>query len=131
MLAQDDSITAIFCANDAMAMGCYQALFELGKKVPTDISVVGFDGLSLTESMVPPLTTIAQPIFEIGYTAAKFLVDAIEYPNNEIPNKVFNTKLIKVSYIKFAKAFIVLLKYVNCFTQVDEALFFLMYNKVL
>ena len=64
-----------------MAMGCYQALFELGKKVPTDISVVGFDGLSLTESMVPPLTTIAQPIFEIGYTAAKFLV-------------VFNTKLI-------------------------------------
>ncbi len=94
LLAQDDEITAIFCANDAMAMGCYQALYELGKKVPEDISVVGFDGMSLTESMVPPLTTIAQPIFDIGYTAAKFLVDAIEYPEREIPNKVFNTKLI-------------------------------------
>lgn len=38
---------------------------------------------------------------------------------------------MKVGYIEFAKAFISLLKYVNCFTQVDEALFFLMYNKVL
>ena len=94
LLAQDDEITAIFCGNDAMAIGCYQALYELNRKVPEDISVIGFDGIALSEALTPPLTTIAQPIFEIGYTAAKFLVDAIEYSDRVIPNKVFNTKLI-------------------------------------
>lgn len=87
-------LTAIFCSNDAMAIGCYQAIYELGKKIPEDISVIGFDGLKLSEYTNPPLTTVMQPTFDIGFTAAKFLVDAIEFPERRIPNKIFDTKLI-------------------------------------
>ncbi|KAF1304352.1 LacI family DNA-binding transcriptional regulator [Enterococcus saccharolyticus] len=87
-------VTAIFCGNDAMAMGCYQAIYEQGKKIPEDISVVGFDGLKLSQYTTPPLTTVEQPTFDIGFTAAKFLVDAIEFPEHRIPNKIFDTKLI-------------------------------------
>lgn len=87
-------VTAIFCSNDAMAIGCYRAIYELGKKVPEEISVIGFDDIELTASLAPALTTVQQPIFEIGFTAAKFLVDAIEFPERRMPNKIFETKLI-------------------------------------
>lgn len=93
-LLKHKEITAIFCGNDAMAIGCYQAIYEIGKKVPEDISVIGFDALNLTEYITPPLTTVMQPTYEIGFTAAKFLVDAIEFPQRRIPNKIFETKLI-------------------------------------
>ncbi|MGM0122912.1 LacI family transcriptional regulator [Enterococcus sp. AZ194] len=94
LLRKNKELTAIFCGNDAMAIGCYQAIYESGRKIPEDISVIGFDGLKLSEYIYPPLTTILQPSFEIGYYAAKFLIDAIEYPDKKIPNKTFETKLI-------------------------------------
>lgn len=93
-LLKNDQITAVFCGNDEMAIGCYQAIYESGRKIPDDISVVGFDGLEVSQYMVPPLTTVFQPSFEIGFSAAKFLVDAINFPSQRIPNKIFQTKLI-------------------------------------
>lgn len=93
-LLSNRELTAIFCSNDEMAMGCYKALYEAGKRVPEDMSVVGFDGLEISEYMVPPLTTVHQPIFDIGYEAARYLVDAIEFPERKVPNKIFETKLI-------------------------------------
>ncbi|MBD9903113.1 MAG: LacI family transcriptional regulator [Enterococcus sp.] len=91
---QHPEITAIFCSNDAMAIGCYRAIYEAGKKVPEDYSVIGFDDLYFTSSLTPALTTVNQPAFEIGFTAAKFIVDAIEFPERRMPNKIFETKLI-------------------------------------
>ncbi|AYW45912.1 LacI family DNA-binding transcriptional regulator [Tetragenococcus koreensis] len=93
-LLKRKNLTAIFCSNDAMAMGCYRAIYERKMKIPDDISVIGFDGLSFSKFMNPPLTTIEQPVFDIGFTAAKFIVDAIEFPERRIPNKIFETKLI-------------------------------------
>lgn len=93
-LLKQKHLTAIFCSNDAMAMGCYRAIYERNYKIPDDISVIGFDGLSFSKFMNPPLTTIKQPVFDIGFTAAKFIVDAIEFPEQRIPNKIFETKLI-------------------------------------
>ncbi|MEL5941287.1 substrate-binding domain-containing protein, partial [Tetragenococcus halophilus] len=93
-LLKQKHLTAIFCSNDAMAMGCYRAIYEQNYKIPDDISVIGFDGLSFSKFMNPPLTTIKQPVFDIGFTAAKFIVDAIEFPEQRIPNKIFETKLI-------------------------------------
>lgn len=87
-------ITAIFCSNDAVAIGCYRALYEAGKKVPEDISIIGFDDLPFTPSLTPALSTVTQPVFDIGFTAARFIVDAIEFPERRIPNKIFETKLI-------------------------------------
>ncbi len=99
-LLQQKELTAIFCSNDAMAIGCYQAIYERGKKVPEDISVIGFDNLNLAQYITPPLTTVEQPSFEIGFHAAKFLIDAIEFPERRIANKVFDTKLILRESVK-------------------------------
>ncbi|MFV0560421.1 MAG: LacI family DNA-binding transcriptional regulator [Enterococcus sp.] len=93
-LLRHRDVTAVFCGNDAMAIGCYQAIDELGKRIPEDISVVGFDGLKLSEYMIPQLTTVQQPSFDIGFYAARFLIDAIEFPKRRVPNKIFETKLI-------------------------------------
>ena len=94
LLAETNDVTAIFCGNDEMAIGAYHAISEMGKRIPKDISVVGFDGLEITEYMVPSLTTVRQPSFDIGFYAAKFLVDAIDNPNMKIPNKIFESELI-------------------------------------
>lgn len=88
------NITALFCGNDQMAIGAYRAINEAGKKIPKDISVIGYDGLEITDYLVPSLTTVAQPIFEIGYFAAKFLIDHINNPKEKVPNKYFDTQLV-------------------------------------
>ena len=91
---ENEDITAIFCGNDEMAVGAYQAINEAGKRIPEDISVIGFDGLEISEYLVPSLTTVYQPSFEIGYYAAKFLVEAIADPSGKVPNKVFDATFI-------------------------------------
>lgn len=58
--------TAIFCANDEMAIGCLHAVKSAGLRIPADISVIGFDDIRYAEVMDPPLTTIGQPAEEIG-----------------------------------------------------------------
>jgi len=93
-LLKSKKLTAIFCSNDAMAMGCYRAIYEQNYRIPEDISVIGFDGLDFSKFMTPPLTTIKQPVFDIGFTAAQFIIDSIEFPERQIPNKIFETKLI-------------------------------------
>lgn len=71
-------ITAVFCASDTIAMGALLAARELGKKVPEDYAVIGFDDLSFAEFTYPPLTTIHQPIFQKGKMAANLLINEIE-----------------------------------------------------
>ena len=90
-LLNQAQFTALFCSNDAMAIGAYRAIREFGKKIPEDISIIGFDGLKLGEYLNPSLTTLVQPIFDIGYVAAKFTLGAIENPSKKIPNRFFNT----------------------------------------
>ncbi len=72
------NITAVFCASDTIAMGALLAARELGKKVPEDYAVIGFDDLSFAEFTYPPLTTIHQPIFQKGRMAAELLINEIE-----------------------------------------------------
>lgn len=65
--------TAIFAANDDMAAGVMQAAHELGLAIPEQVSVAGFDDVPLSRQVWPPLTTIHQPIFEMGALAAELL----------------------------------------------------------
>jgi len=67
--------TAIFCANDLMAVGCYQALGELGLKIPDDVAVMGYDDREIAQHLHPPLTTVLLPHFEMGSIAAEWLID--------------------------------------------------------
>ena len=68
-----DPPTAIFCANDLMALGCYEALKELGERIPDDVAVIGYDDREIAQFTRPPLTTILLPIFEMGTLAADTL----------------------------------------------------------
>jgi LacI family transcriptional regulator len=68
--------TAIFCANDLMAVGCYEALHELGLRIPDDVAVMGYDDREIAQHLHPPLTTVLLPHFEMGAIAAEILLDA-------------------------------------------------------
>lgn len=73
LLAKKDRPTAIFCFNDDIAIGAIHEIKKHGLKVPKDISVVGFDNIKVTAYIDPPLTTIAQPAYEMGYKAVEVL----------------------------------------------------------
>ena len=75
LMALDRPPTAIFCANDMMALGCYDALKERGLGIPDDVSVVGYDDREIAQFMRPPLTTVLLPHFEIGRQAAEMIID--------------------------------------------------------
>ncbi len=75
LLSTDDSLTAIFACNDLMAIGATRAALELGQQVPAGLSVVGFDDVRLASFANPPLTTIAQPKYEMGVVAATMLLE--------------------------------------------------------
>jgi LacI family transcriptional regulator len=75
-----DPPTAIFCANDLMALGCYEALTELGLRIPEDVAVIGYDDREIARFMRPPLTTILLPHLEMGTLAAEYLIDHANRP---------------------------------------------------
>jgi LacI family transcriptional regulator len=78
LLNQKDIPTAIFCSDDYMAIGVMNRIKELGLSVPKEISIIGFDDIELASYIKPPLTTIRQPIYEIGKKSAEILLDLIE-----------------------------------------------------
>lgn len=71
-------ITAVFCASDLMALGVLKAARKLGLHVPDQLSIVGYDDIILASYASPPLTTIAQNKFLMGYEAAKLLISTLE-----------------------------------------------------
>ncbi|HEY3783412.1 MAG TPA: LacI family DNA-binding transcriptional regulator [Fimbriimonadaceae bacterium] len=85
--------TAVSCANDEMAIGAILATYDLGIKVPEEVSVAGFDSTPSSAHIHPPLTTVRQPIGELGEVALRTLVDMIE-GNEPQEKKVFETDLI-------------------------------------
>ena len=94
LLALPDPPTAIFAGNDQQALGAYEAARQCGLRVPEDLSVVGFDGLPIARWASPPLTTIWQPLAEMGTAAARMLGHLIE-DRAPHPNRVeLSTDLI-------------------------------------
>jgi LacI family transcriptional regulator len=81
VLALDDRPTAVFAANDAMAIGALCALREAGVRVPEDIAVVGFDDIPLAKYMSPPLTSVHVAISDLGARGVETLLHAIESKN--------------------------------------------------
>ncbi|KQX06044.1 LacI family transcriptional regulator [Ensifer sp. Root423] len=77
LFALPEPPTAIFAANDEMAYGAIHALRRLGREVPGDVSVVGFDDLYLSKAFYPPLTTVSQPRADIGRTAMSQLLNVL------------------------------------------------------
>jgi len=86
--------TAVFCANDLMAIGAVSAVREKGLNVPEDISIVGFDDIDIAQFISPPLTTVKQNLFEIGKTAIEILVKQIENPSAKLTQINLQPELI-------------------------------------
>lgn len=70
--------TAILAANDQMALGAIHAAWRRGVRVPDDLSIVGVDDVAMAGYLVPPLTTVRQPIAEMGRRATEVLIDLLE-----------------------------------------------------
>ena len=90
--------TAIFCSNDLMALGCYDALKELGLGIPRDVAVIGYDDREIAQSVHPPLTTVLLPHYEMGIEAAECLLDLIDGAKTPTQIKV-EGKLIERSSV--------------------------------
>lgn len=78
LLDRSPDLTAVFAASDEMAAGVLACCYQRGIRVPDDLSVIGYDNLSLAEMTSPPLTTVAQPLERMGQTAMEMLVSMME-----------------------------------------------------
>ncbi|HVO58246.1 MAG TPA: LacI family DNA-binding transcriptional regulator [Dongiaceae bacterium] len=89
LLKKAPPFTALFAFNDISALGAIRALREAGRRVPEDVSVIGFDDIQSAAYQNPGLTTIRQPLREMGATAAETLVQRIVAPKNaEYPKSI-------------------------------------------
>lgn len=77
-VAEEEDITAVFVANDQMALGLLRAMHEAGRRVPADVSVVGFDDIPEAAFFTPPLTTVRQDFLKMGERGLAALLGAIE-----------------------------------------------------
>ncbi|MCG1020219.1 LacI family DNA-binding transcriptional regulator [Sutcliffiella horikoshii] len=93
LLADNPEITAVFCASDLMALGVLRAVKAIGKKVPEDIAVIGYDDITLASYSNPSLSTIRQDKFNLGHEAAILLIDMLE-GKEKSHARIIDTKLI-------------------------------------
>jgi DNA-binding LacI/PurR family transcriptional regulator len=89
-LTERPDVTAVFAANDQMALGAMHAFHERGMRVPADVSIVGFDNVPESAFLIPSLTTVYQDFDEVGRRGLKLLVDIMnEDPDHvELPGRV-------------------------------------------
>ncbi|MGN9164266.1 LacI family DNA-binding transcriptional regulator [Tissierellaceae bacterium HCP3S3_D8] len=93
-LLEETKIDGICCGNDLIAIGAIKALKEKDIDVPREVKVIGFDDIQVSQYMDPPLTTIKQPIYEMGEEAVKMLVAIIEREEVNMV-KILKTELIE------------------------------------
>jgi DNA-binding LacI/PurR family transcriptional regulator len=93
-LAVMPEVTAVFCVNDQMALGVLRALSEHGRRVPDDVSVVGFDDIPEAEFFLPPLTTVRQDFGRLGRRAVRLLVERLAGACPDGPQQPVGTELI-------------------------------------
>ena len=84
-----NQLTAVCAASDEMALGAMRCLYDMGLHVPDDMSIVGFDDLTMARMTIPALTTVAQPFAEIGAQAVHSLLGMIQHPKEPKPTGVY------------------------------------------
>lgn len=94
LLAQPDRPTAVFAVSDTLAIGALRSIREAGLTVPQDVAVVGFDNIPFASMMNPSLTTVSQPMYEIGCEAARMLIKRITNPQEKVESIELDFELI-------------------------------------
>ena len=93
LLERHPDLTAIFCISDVLAIGACRAVSDMGRKVPGDVSVIGFDGLEMGEYSNPRLTTMRQPLEEIAQQAVRILFGMIDQKSDP-QDLIMQTRLL-------------------------------------
>jgi LacI family transcriptional regulator len=94
LLATGKDFDAVFAQNDLSAAGAVQALRAAGVRIPDDVAVIGFDDIPLARHTDPPLTTVHQPLLEMGASAARMLVSAMATGTGEVARDLLPTSLV-------------------------------------
>ena len=96
LMSKNRPFDGLICMNDSAALGGMQVLKRNGLKIPKDVSLIGIDNLDFTSFLEPLLTTLEQPLYEMGYAACELVMDTIEgkVPNRNI-TRILNTRLIE------------------------------------
>jgi len=92
---KDDLPTAIFAGSDDVAVGVMNCAFDFGYRVPEDFSILGFDNSEISACMRPSISTVHQPIEEIGYVSVSLLVDLIQKEERQYPEVVLPYKIVE------------------------------------
>ena len=95
LFALPERPTAIFACNDMMALGVLGAAHDAGLQVPRELAISGFDDIELGELILPRLTTIAQPTYELGSLAAELLLERLQEPDRPAERRVLPVYLIE------------------------------------
>lgn len=93
LLSLPEPPTALICGSDALAVGAMTAIRHSGRKVPTDVAVVGFDDFDFARFVDPPLTTVAVPAYEMGRIAARMLIDRLSGQPIPTPHIVLQNEI--------------------------------------
>ena len=88
LLNSEHRPTAVFCANDLLALGLMRGLAKQGIRIPQDMAVVGYDDVDFANVLSPPLTTIRQPKYDLGYKAAQLLLEETQDPDQHAHQQV-------------------------------------------
>ncbi|MFD7523021.1 LacI family DNA-binding transcriptional regulator [Paenibacillus chitinolyticus] len=95
LFKEHPDIDGIFAGNDLMAIGTLRALQEHGIRVPDQVQIIGYDGISLAEMVYPELSTVSQSIYEMGMLAARILIKKIEQIHLDEENHQLEVKLVQ------------------------------------
>jgi DNA-binding LacI/PurR family transcriptional regulator len=104
VLAADPDVSAVFAANDQMAIGLLLALHEAGRAVPGDVSVIGFDDIPEAAYLIPPLTTLRQDLVDEGRRAVAMLLSQVEHPTTEpVPVRMVPDLIVRASTGRYTR----------------------------
>lgn len=85
---------ALFAQNDRMAIGAMAALHRAGRRIPEDVAVVGYDDIPVAQFVEPPLTTVRQPMQEVGRVATRLLIEHVDSPDTPPREILLGTELV-------------------------------------
>ncbi|WLR57026.1 LacI family DNA-binding transcriptional regulator [Mesobacillus subterraneus] len=99
LLEQFPDLTAVFAASDSLALGAISSAYKLGIKIPDQLSIIGYDNLPIAEMAIPPLTTVAQPLEEMGLIAADMLFTMMNQ-GRKVESRIMSHTVIERESVK-------------------------------
>ncbi|MHB8494406.1 MAG: LacI family DNA-binding transcriptional regulator [Casimicrobiaceae bacterium] len=94
LIRRDLPFTSVVAANDLLAIGCYKVLDSVHLRIPEDVSVIGYNDVSLVDGLSPPLTTVHNPLYEIGFRAGHAILDRMRGTQGPIEHMTLAPTLV-------------------------------------